>query len=148
MKFFRLDGSDPQENGSRFLKLPCSVAGYPFACYSLPRDAFRPANPNKPVVVPGPLTDTALPVAEQEGMASLFVGAIALYKNPQSHRNVPTEAMDAAEVIVDSRQLPAPQPSPEGESRLIPTSNCNGAANLISTPTTDSLSSTRNPRVC
>jgi hypothetical protein len=32
-------------------------------------------------------------------MASLFAGAILLYKNPQSQRNVPTEAADAAEVI-------------------------------------------------
>jgi uncharacterized protein (TIGR02391 family) len=71
----------------------------------LMRDAFRPANPNKPTVVPGPLTDSALPVAEQEGMVSLFLGAIALYKNPQSHRNVPTEAMDAAEVIVFASTL-------------------------------------------
>jgi len=65
----------------------------------LMRDAFRPADANKPGVQPGILTDMALPVAEQEGMASLFAGAIALYKNPQSHRNVPTDAMDAAEVI-------------------------------------------------
>jgi hypothetical protein len=40
-----------------------------------------------------------LPSAEQEGMMNLFAGAIGLYKNPQSHRNVPTEAIDAAEVI-------------------------------------------------
>jgi uncharacterized protein (TIGR02391 family) len=71
----------------------------------LMREAFRPANQNKPGVQPGILTDTVLPVAEQEGMASLFAGAIALYKNPQSHRNVPTDAMDAAEVIVFASHL-------------------------------------------
>jgi uncharacterized protein (TIGR02391 family) len=71
----------------------------------LMRDAFRPANPNKPGVTPGPLTDITLPIAEQEGMASLFDGAIRLYKNPQSHRNVPTEAIEAAEVIVFASHL-------------------------------------------
>jgi len=72
----------------------------------LMRAAFRPVNrPEKPAVKPGPLTDTTLPVAEQEGMANLFAGAIALYKNPQSHRYVPTEAIDAAEVIVFASHL-------------------------------------------
>jgi uncharacterized protein (TIGR02391 family) len=60
---------------------------------TLMRDAFRPGNPEKPAVTPGPLTDITLPVAEQEGMAHLFAGAIAVYKNPQSHRNVPTRAI-------------------------------------------------------
>jgi uncharacterized protein (TIGR02391 family) len=36
----------------------------------------------------GPLTDASLPAAEREGLRSLFVGAIGLYKNPQSHRAV------------------------------------------------------------
>ena len=38
-------------------------------------------------------------------MANLFAGAIAMYKNPQSHRYVPTGAVDAAEVIVYASQL-------------------------------------------
>jgi uncharacterized protein (TIGR02391 family) len=63
---------------------------------NLMRKALKPVANNNPC---GPLTDTLLPVAEQEGMMSLFAGAILLYKNPQSHRNVPTEAADAAEVI-------------------------------------------------
>ncbi len=66
------------------------------------REAFKPAKNNNPA---GPLTDELLPVAEQEGMASLFAGAIGLYKNPQSHRNVPTDATDAAEVIMFASQL-------------------------------------------
>jgi hypothetical protein len=44
-------------------------------------------------------------VAEQEAMANLFAGSIGLYKNPQSHRHVPTHAEDAAEVIVFASQL-------------------------------------------
>jgi uncharacterized protein (TIGR02391 family) len=70
----------------------------------LMRDALRPDTKN-PTVPHGPLTDITLPVAEQDGMSNLFAGAIALYKNPQSHRNVPTEAIDAAEVIVFASQL-------------------------------------------
>ncbi len=72
----------------------------------LMRKAFRPASKNnQPPVLPGPLTDTELPIAEQEAMANLFAGAIGLYKNPQSHRHVPTGADDAAEVIVFASQL-------------------------------------------
>jgi uncharacterized protein (TIGR02391 family) len=72
----------------------------------LMRQAFRAVNrPNQAVVVPGPLTDNSLPVAEQEGMAHLFAGAIGLYKNPQSHRYVPTSAEEAAEVIMFASQL-------------------------------------------
>jgi len=70
------------------------------------RDAFRLSGRDKNKSnLPGPLTDTLLPIAEQEGMMSLFAGAILLYKNPQSHRNVPTEAADAAEVIGFASQL-------------------------------------------
>jgi uncharacterized protein (TIGR02391 family) len=72
----------------------------------LMRKAFRPApKNNQPPVPPGPLTDTQLPVAEQEAMANLFAGAIGLYKNPQSHRHVPTHPEDAAEVIAFASQL-------------------------------------------
>lgn len=72
----------------------------------LMRKAFRPMpKNNQPSIPPGPLTDTQLPVAEQEAMANLFAGAIGLYKNPQSHRHVPTQAEDAAEVIVFASQL-------------------------------------------
>ena len=70
----------------------------------LMREAFRPTDANNKAK-PGPLTDTTLPLAEQEGMSNLFAGAISLYKNPQSHRNVPTDASDAAEIIVFASHL-------------------------------------------
>jgi uncharacterized protein (TIGR02391 family) len=72
---------------------------------ALMRTAFRPVNPEKNAIPPGPLTDITLPLAEQGGMAHLFTGAIAVYKNPQSHRNVPTEGIDAAEVIAFASHL-------------------------------------------
>lgn len=71
----------------------------------LMRQAFRPADSQKPSATPGPLTDTASPVAEQEAMANLFCGAIGLYKNPQSHRNVPTKPTEAAELIAFASHL-------------------------------------------
>ena len=71
----------------------------------LMREAFRPVDLRNAAVAPGPLTDTTLPAAEQEGMSNLFSGAISLYKNPQGPRNVPTEAIDAAEVIVFASHL-------------------------------------------
>jgi uncharacterized protein (TIGR02391 family) len=72
----------------------------------LMRQAFRAVNrPNQAAQTPGPLTDANLPVAEQEGMAHLFAGAIGLYKNPQSHRYVPTSAAEAAEVVLFASHL-------------------------------------------
>ncbi len=71
----------------------------------LMRAAFKPAERKGVSTTPGPLTDTSLPVAEQDAMANLFAGAIGLYKNPQSHRHVPTHGEDAAEVIVMASQL-------------------------------------------
>jgi len=78
-------------------KFPADAVGV-----KLMRDAFRSAQGTTP---PGPLTDTALPIAEQEGMMNLFAGAIGLYKNPQTHRNVPTDPMDGAEVIIFASHL-------------------------------------------
>jgi uncharacterized protein (TIGR02391 family) len=69
------------------------------------RAAFKPSEKNGQSRPSGPLTDTQLPSAEQEAMANLFAGAIGLYKNPQSHRHVPTLPEDAAEVIVFASQL-------------------------------------------
>ena len=71
----------------------------------LMRDAFKPAEKKGQSVTPGPLTDTQLPTAEQEAMANLFAGVIGLYKNPQSHRHVPTHPEEAAEVIMFASQL-------------------------------------------
>jgi uncharacterized protein (TIGR02391 family) len=68
---------------------------------NLMRDAFRPLNNNQS----GSLTDKQLPAPEQEAMLSLFAGAIGLFKNPQSHRHVPTHPEDAAEVIIFASQL-------------------------------------------
>jgi uncharacterized protein (TIGR02391 family) len=59
--------------------------------------SFKPSEKSAEPVSPGPLTDAQLVVAEQEGMRNLFAGAIAFYKNPQSHRHVPSHAEDAAE---------------------------------------------------
>ena len=70
------------------------------------RQAFRPINrPNQSAQTPGPLTDTNLPIAEQEAMAHLFAGSVGLYKNPQSHRYVPTSAAEAAEIILFASHL-------------------------------------------
>jgi uncharacterized protein (TIGR02391 family) len=69
------------------------------------RNAFKPTERKGQAIDPGPLTDTQIPVAEQEAMANLFAGAIGFYKNPQSHRHVPTQPEDAAEVIIFASQL-------------------------------------------
>jgi uncharacterized protein (TIGR02391 family) len=85
-----------------------AVGGFPaeLVGVDLMRQAFRAVNrPSQAVQLPGPLTDTNLPVAEQEAMAHLFAGAIGLYKNPQSHRYVPTSAGEAAEVILFASHL-------------------------------------------
>ena len=72
----------------------------------LMRNAFRSdGKKDKSANTPGPLTDKLLPIAEQEAMANLFAGAIGLYKNPPSHRYIPTTPEDAAEVIVFGSQL-------------------------------------------
>jgi uncharacterized protein (TIGR02391 family) len=54
----------------------------------LMRKAFHPEN--------GPLRDEELPRAERHGLSDLFAGAIALFKNPSSHREV--NLMDPLEV--------------------------------------------------
>jgi hypothetical protein len=54
------------------------------------RPAFQPEN--------GPLTDLKTEGGERVGRMELFAGAIACYKNPQSHRDVnlddPREALE------------------------------------------------------
>lgn len=53
----------------------------------------------------GPLSDSSAPEAERQGLSDLFAGAIGLYKNPHSHRDVPLQARDAVELIVLASHL-------------------------------------------
>ncbi len=71
----------------------------------LMRLAFKPVPKPSELDTPGPLADVQLPLAEQEAMANLFSGAIGLYKNPHSHRHVPANPEEAAEVIALASQL-------------------------------------------
>jgi uncharacterized protein (TIGR02391 family) len=59
-----------------------SAGGFPMTAIgvNLMRDAFKETT--------GPLTDTTMPVPEQEARRELFSGAIGSYKNPGSHRQV------------------------------------------------------------
>ena len=54
----------------------------------------------------GPLTDMSVPESEREAMRLLFRGAIGVYKNPSSHRNVPlTDPAAAIEIIMLASHL-------------------------------------------
>jgi uncharacterized protein (TIGR02391 family) len=54
----------------------------------------------------GPLTDPNVLEGEREALSHLFAGAIGLYKNPQSHRNVSiSDPTDAMEIIVLASHL-------------------------------------------
>jgi uncharacterized protein (TIGR02391 family) len=54
----------------------------------------------------GPLEDPHAPDAERDGVVALFVGGVATYKNPQSHRDVDlSDPHEAAEIIGFSSQL-------------------------------------------
>lgn len=48
----------------------------------------------------GVLTDKTLPDGERESMAHLFSGAVGLYKNSTSHRNVAIDSVMAVEIIM------------------------------------------------
>ena len=74
--------------------------GYPAEMVGtrLMAEAFHPQS--------GALTFAALPTAEREGMRNLFSGAIGLYKNPHSHRDVGiTDAADAIGPLLLASQL-------------------------------------------
>ena len=63
----------------------------------LMRKAFDPEK--------GPLTDYSIPKAERQAVADLFCGAIGLYKNPHSHRDVVLEFTDAFEMLLLANHL-------------------------------------------
>ena len=56
-------------------------------------------------ITDGNLTDKNLQEAEKEAMAHLFAGAIGLYKNPSSHREVEFTPEEAAEMIIFASHL-------------------------------------------
>jgi uncharacterized protein (TIGR02391 family) len=64
---------------------------------NLMRQAFHPQN--------GTLTDANQLPAEKEATLALFAGAIGLYKNPPSHRNVNITPVEAAEMIIFASSL-------------------------------------------
>jgi len=62
------------------------------------RKAFAPSD--------GPLTDSTMEAGEQEGRMHFFAGAIASYKNPQSHRDVNLDdPLEALEIIYLANHL-------------------------------------------
>ena len=65
---------------------------------ALMRKAFDPKT--------GPLRDTSAPEPEREASAHLFAGAVGLFKNPHSHRNVAiSDAAEAVELLLLASHL-------------------------------------------
>ena len=49
----------------------------------------------------GPLADPDVPRAERDGLQSLYRGAVAVFKNPASHRSLNDEdPIEAAEIVL------------------------------------------------
>ncbi len=63
----------------------------------LMRAAFDPKS--------GPLADQSALFAEREALSHLFAGAIGMYKNPGSHRDVTIDAPEAVELIILASHL-------------------------------------------
>ncbi len=63
----------------------------------LMRRAFNPKD--------GPLTDTKQPDAERKGLADLFAGAAALYRNSSAHRTVTVSHHEAQEIVMLASHL-------------------------------------------
>ena len=61
------------------------------------KKAFHPEN--------GALTDPTQLTPEKQATSSLFAGAIGLYKNPLSHRNISITAEEAVEMIILASHL-------------------------------------------
>ncbi len=56
---------------------------------------------NKAFADEGPLTDRGTPIAERQGLQSLYRSAISVFKNPASHRRVALDdPIEAAEVVL------------------------------------------------
>ncbi len=54
----------------------------------------------------GPLTDQEAERGERQGMSDLFAGALAVFKNPQSHRQVDlTDPVEATEIVMLANML-------------------------------------------
>jgi uncharacterized protein (TIGR02391 family) len=77
---------------------------------------------NKAFGTDGPLADLSAPKAERDGMRALFQGAISVFKNPASHRQVQYEdPVQAAEIVLladlllrmlDAAEVERPGPIP------------------------------------
>lgn len=72
--------------------LPAELVGT-----SLMREAFDSSK--------GPLTDKTLPKAEREAIAHMFAGAVGLYKNPHSHRDVDISYKESFEMLLVASHL-------------------------------------------
>lgn len=53
----------------------------------------------------GNLTDLLIPMAERQAMAHMFAGAIGLYKNPSSHRNIEFDIDETARLLLFASHL-------------------------------------------
>jgi uncharacterized protein (TIGR02391 family) len=56
-------------------------------------------------VTVGPLTDLNAVPSERQALSDLFAGAMGSYKNPNSHRHVPIDALEAVEMIMLASHL-------------------------------------------